>query len=43
MLGGGLAREDSVADQAFAYVLTEDVKDLANSIGTNGCSDGIVF
>ena len=43
MLGGGLACEDPVADQALAYALTEDVKHLADSIGTNGCSDGIVL
>jgi hypothetical protein len=43
MLGGGLACEDSVADQALAHVPIEDVERLADSIGMNGCSDEIVF
>jgi len=39
MLGGGLAREDSVANQALPQVLIDDVENLADSIGMSGCSD----
>lgn len=40
---GGLGCKDCVADQALAYVLTEDVKHLADSIGMNGWSDVIIL
>lgn len=43
MLGGSLASEDSVADQAFAHVLTQDIEHLADAIGMNGCSDGVLL
>jgi len=43
MLGGGPACEDSVADQALAHVLIEDVEHLADSIGMNGWSDVIIL
>lgn len=43
MLGGGLACEDSVADQALTHSLTEDVEHFADSIGINGCCDWIVL
>ena len=42
MLGGRLAREDSVADQALTQVLSEGAKHFADSIGPNDRSDGIV-
>jgi len=43
VLGGGLAREDSVANQALAQVMVDDVENLADSIGMGGCSDRIQF
>jgi hypothetical protein len=43
MLSGDLAREGSVADQAFAHVPTQDLEHLADSIGMNGCSDGVLL
>jgi len=43
MLGGGLDCDDSVADQALAHVLIEDVEHLADSIGMDGCSDVIIL
>jgi len=43
MLGGGLACEDSVADQALAHALTEDVEHFADSVGIIGCSDVIII
>ncbi len=42
MLGGGLACEDSVADQALAHVLTEGAEHLADSVRVNG-SDVIIL
>jgi hypothetical protein len=39
VLGGGLAREDSIANQALAQVMVDDVENLADSIGMSGCSD----
>ncbi len=43
MLSGGLACEDSLAGQALTHVLIEDIEHLADSIGANGCSEGIVL
>lgn len=43
MLGGGLAREDSVANQALAQVMIDDAENLADSIGMSGCSDRLQF
>jgi hypothetical protein len=43
MLGGSLAREDSVANQALAQVMIDDVENLADSIGMSGCSDRLQF
>jgi hypothetical protein len=43
MLGGGLAREDSVANQALAQVMIDDVENLADAIGMSGCSDRLQF
>lgn len=43
MLGGGSAREDSLADEAYAHVLIEDVEHLADSVGGKGCCDAIIL
>jgi hypothetical protein len=43
MPDGGMACEDSVADQALAHLLIEDGEHLADPIGMNSCSDVIIL
>ena len=43
MLGGAMACEDPVADQALSRLLIEDGEHLADSIGMNSCSDVIIL
>jgi hypothetical protein len=43
MLGGGLAREDSVANQALAQVMVDDAENLSDAIGMSGRSDRFQF